>query len=145
VWLKVIDDYTPIAMDRTLIVEDNDAFRQTLRNLLCPRFPRMSFEEARDGEEALDKITEFQPDIILMDIKLPGENGLEITRKIRGSHCNAVIIILTSFDLPEYRQRAYQYGAKYFLSKASTTSRELISLVESILSGIGNGVPAGSA
>ena len=121
-------------MTRTLIVEDNDTFRQTLKNLLSPQFPFMWFEEARDRKEALEKITAFRPQLIFMDIKLPGESGLEITKEIRRSGCTDPIIILTSYDLPEYREAAMRYGANYFISKGSTTTKEILTLVDSIVS-----------
>jgi DNA-binding NarL/FixJ family response regulator len=119
---------------RTLIVDDSDIFRQTLRNLLGSRFHLMSFGEARDGKEALQKVDAYHPNLIFMDIKLPGENGLEITKKIRSSYCQAIIIILTSHDLPEYRQAASMTGANYFMSKGSSTAEGVFALVESIVS-----------
>ena len=121
-------------MTRTLIVDDSDTFRQTLRNLLCSRFHLMTFDEARDGKEALQKVDAYHPDLIFMDIKLPGENGLEITKKIRSSHCQGIIIILTSYDLPEYQQAASMNGANYFMSKGSSPTEEILALVDSILS-----------
>ena len=101
---------------------------------MCSRFPLMSLDEARDGEEALEKLHAYRPDLIFMDIRLPGENGLEITKKIRSSHCQAIIIILTSYDLPEYREAASMNGANYFVSKGSSTTEEILALVDSILS-----------
>ena len=121
-------------MMKALIVDDSDTFRQTLRSLLYSGFPLMSLDEARDGEEALQEIDAYRPDLIFMDIRLPGENGLEITRKIRSSHCQAIIIILTSYDLPEYREAASMNGANYFMSKGSSTSEEILALVDTILS-----------
>lgn len=69
-----------------------------------------------------------------MDINLPGENGLELTRKIKATHPETTIIILTSYDLPEYRQAAYEHGANSFLVKGSFTLGELIAMVESLIS-----------
>lgn len=123
-----------INMYKTLIVEDNTTFRQTLRGLLKSRFPSMAFEEAKDGNEALQKTGDFLPDLVFMDIKLPGENGLEITKKIRCSNSEAIIIILTSYDLPEYREAAKQSGANHFVSKGSSTADEILTLVDSVLS-----------
>ncbi|MGD2126130.1 MAG: response regulator, partial [Desulfobacteraceae bacterium] len=70
-------------MFRIMMVEDDDNFRKTLRKLLSSRFPSTSFDEARDGKEALEKIDRLLPDLIFMDIKLPGENGLILTKKIK--------------------------------------------------------------
>lgn len=94
----------------------------------------MTFDEARDGKEALQKLNAYHPDLIFMDIRLPGENGLEVTKKIRSSHCQAIIIILTTYDLREYREAASMNGADYFMSKRSSTTEEILALVDSILS-----------
>ncbi|MBW1744461.1 MAG: response regulator transcription factor [Deltaproteobacteria bacterium] len=90
-------------MFKTLIVEDNIPFRQSLKAVLDTEFPSMDIEEAANGTEALEKVTTFGPNLIFMDIKLPGINGLELTKKIKGDNASIVIIILTSYDLPEYR------------------------------------------
>lgn len=94
----------------------------------------MVFEHASDGEEAFQKVDAFGPDLIFMDIQLLGENGLEITKKVKGKYPEVIIIILTNHDLPEYREAAYRYGANHFLPKSSSTPEEISGLVETILS-----------
>jgi len=120
-------------MVKTLIVEDNDSFRQSLKELLCSRFPSMGVEEAVDGEEALRRIATAVPHIIFMDIKLPGKNGLEVTREIRAKYPAIIIIVLTYYDLPEHREAAFRGGASYFLPK-STSTEDIVELVQSVLS-----------
>ena len=120
-------------MHKILIVEDNDNFRLTLKSLLDARFPSMTFEEATEGSEALEKVSTFEPDLIFMDIKLPGENGLELTQRIRHANSKVKIIILTSYDLPEYREAAREGGASHFVSKGSSKAEEILALVETIL------------
>jgi DNA-binding NarL/FixJ family response regulator len=68
-----------------------------------------------------------------MDIGLPGENGLELTRKIKADHPDVIIIILTSHDSPEYREAAIRYKADYFFSKGSLLNDGVFTLVKSIL------------
>jgi DNA-binding NarL/FixJ family response regulator len=118
---------------RTMLVEDNPPFRQLVKNYLQGQFPSMNITEAGDGEEAFQKVDSHAPNLILMDIKLPGENGLELTRKIKADHPNIIIIILTSYDLPEYREAAMRCKANYFLSKGSIGTGEISKLVKSIL------------
>jgi DNA-binding NarL/FixJ family response regulator len=118
---------------KTLIVEDNVTFRQSLKEVLDAEFPSMDIEEAADGTEALQKVGTFDPHLIFMDIKLPGTNGLELTRKIKGDNANVTIIILTSYDLPEYRAAAAEYGADHFIPKGSSSREELLKLVYSVL------------
>jgi DNA-binding NarL/FixJ family response regulator len=136
-------------MFRTLLVEDSNFFRQLLKETLLSKFPSMDISEARSAEEAIKDIETSPPDLVFVDIKLPGENGLELTKKIRGKYPNIPVIILTSYDLPEYREAASRYQANYFLSKGATTKENILSLVNSILSGRKSGMngqkPKGSA
>jgi DNA-binding NarL/FixJ family response regulator len=118
----------------TLIVEDSAFYRQLLKEALHSRFPKMDISEATDGEEAFQKIEAHLPDLIFMDIKLPGESGLDLTKKIKSKHPNIIIIILTAYDIPEYREASYKYNANYFLSKGSTSKEDILTLVDSILS-----------
>jgi DNA-binding NarL/FixJ family response regulator len=120
-------------MFRTMLVEDNSSFRQLVRNDLQSQFPSMNIIEAGDGVEAFQKIDAHPPNLIFMDIKLPGENGLELTRKIKADHSDIIIIILTSHDLPQYREAAMRCKANYFLSKGSIGTGEISRLVKSIL------------
>ena len=122
-------------MYKTLVVEDNVVFRETLVRLLNDRFTRMQIESAGDGRLAMEKYSAFYPHLVLMDIRLPGESGLELTRKIRSTNQEVKIVILTSHDAPEYRQAATKNGANFFVSKSNTSSEEIIRLVESILPG----------
>ena len=121
-------------MLKTLIVEDNAPFRQSLREVLCERFPTMVVDEAENGEEAMQKVEDSLPHLVFMDIKLPDENGLEVTRKIKARYSKIRVIILTSYDLPEYREAADQYGADYFLAKGSSSREEIMALVDDISS-----------
>jgi DNA-binding NarL/FixJ family response regulator len=122
-----------ICMYKTLVVEDNAVFRETLVALLNNRFTRMQIESAGDGRLAMEKYSAFFPNLVLMDIRLPGESGLELTRKIRLTNQDVKIVILTSHDAPEYRQAATKNGANFFISKSNTSSEEIICLVELLL------------
>jgi two-component system response regulator YesN len=119
-------------MFQILIVEDNAPFRQSLREMLCEQFPTMRVEEAQDGEDALDKLETYSPHLVFMDIKLPGQSGLEVTKTIKAQYPEVIVIILTSYDLPEYRQAASEYGADYFLSKGSSSREEILALVDTV-------------
>ena len=117
---------------RVLIVEDNASFRRILKDILHRRFPEMPVEEAAEGNEAMQKVITLVPDLIFMDIRLPGENGLELTRRIKNAFPGITVIILTSYDLQEYREAAQQYGANYFLTKGSSTEEEIVAMVKSV-------------
>ena len=107
-----------------LLVEDNVSFRYALSDILLSYFPLIGVEEAGNGAEALTIVECLRPNIIFMDIQLPGENGLEVTKEIRLVYDDIVIVILTSYDLPEYRQQAFRNGADCFLSKGDDSCME---------------------
>jgi DNA-binding NarL/FixJ family response regulator len=121
-------------MAKILIVEDSTFFRQLLKETLFSQWPKLDISEAPNAEEALNKVKALRPDLIFVDIRLPGESGLEFTRKIKSTHPNIPVIILTSYDLPEYREAGREYQADHFLSKGSTTKENILALVKSILS-----------
>jgi CheY-like chemotaxis protein len=123
------------AMFYALLVEDNVSFRHALSDILLSYFPLIGVEEAGDGEEALSQVEYRRPDLIFMDIQLPGENGLEITRQIKRVYNDIVIVIFTSCGLPEYRQQAFRNGADCFLSKGDDTCMEdILARVEGTMS-----------
>ena len=95
--------------------------------------PSLSVDESADGSDALAKVDKASPDVIFMDIRLPGKNGLELTREIKDVHPNVVISIFTSYDLPEYRRIAQEYGADYFLLKDALTGAEIAAMVKAVI------------
>jgi CheY-like chemotaxis protein len=116
---------------RILIVEDNSFFRQTLRESLQMSFPGVAIDEATNGVEALQRVQAFFPDLILMDIRLPGESGLVLTQKIKTVYPDIIIFILTNYDIPECRDAAFRYGADRFIVKDSLNRVRLEELVRS--------------
>jgi len=118
-----------------LVVEDSTIFRTLLRETLQSRFPSMEIFEAADGKEAMKEITACLPDLIFIDIKLPGENGLDLTAKIKAKYPGVIVIILTSYDTPEYREAALKVKADHFLAKGSSSRDGILALVESVLRG----------
>jgi CheY-like chemotaxis protein len=121
-------------MFRTMVVEDSDSFRQVVKFYLKSEFPSMSIIEAADGVVALKEIDSGPPNLIFMDFILPGENGLELTQKIKASHPNIIIIIFTSYDLQEVQKAATQCKPDYFFNKGSIATGEIAALIRSILS-----------
>ncbi len=109
---------------RTLIVEDNNLFRQTVRESLQSSFREIVIDEATNGTEALQKVNAFLPDLILMDMRLPGESGLALTKKIKEIYPDVTIFILTNYDTRECREAASRYGADRFIAKESLNRLE---------------------
>jgi len=119
-------------MLNTLIVEDNANFRRVLKNNLETFFPSMVIHEAAEGNEALQRVDTFRPELIFMDIGLPGENGLQLTQRIKTSYPDTKVIILTSHDTLEYREAAIRCGANCFITKGSLNWEQLETLVKSL-------------
>ena len=122
-------------MHRILVVEDSAIFRTLLKETLQSRFPSTEIIEATDGKEAMKEITTHLPDLIFMDIRLPGENGLDLTAKIKAKYPDVIVIVLTSYDTPEYREAAVKAKADHFLAKGSSSREGILTLVESFLGG----------
>lgn len=121
-------------MFNTLIVDDNDAFRQSLHRVLARCFPSMCIAEAADGESALHRMSSQRPDLIFMDIRLPGMSGLDITKIIKSIYAHTIICVVTSYDLQEYRDAALRCGADHFMVKDKLNKTEIASIVDGILS-----------
>ena len=119
-------------MIRVLLVEDNQIYRSAFRENLCRHFPSMRIEEAENGEEALQKIYLCSFHLIFMDIRLPGENGFQLTQRIKKDFPETRIALLTGYDFPEYREAALQNGADGFFTKETLKWEEIEALVESI-------------
>jgi DNA-binding NarL/FixJ family response regulator len=118
---------------KLLIVDDNSILRKTIRDILESKFPDLRVLEAADGKEAFVRIRQHLPNLVLMDIRLPEENGLQLTKKIKDLHPQMVVVIFTNYDLPEYRAAAFEKGADFFYSKSSPNRQKLTAMVESIL------------
>ena len=115
-------------MTNVLIVEDNMHFRRALVETLRGAMPDLQVEEAISGQEALGKAEKFDPSLIIMDIRLPNASGLDLAHKIKAQNPSAHIAVLTSYDLPEYRQRAAELGIVCFLVKEQVTPEEILNL-----------------
>lgn len=120
-------------MCKALIVEDHAVFRQSLNLVLSSRFPSLSIAEADCGKAALARVEDFEPDLVFMDINLPDDNGFNLTKTIKASHANTTVIIVTAYDLPEYRQAAREAGASHFIPKGSLSEEEVLRMVESAI------------
>jgi signal transduction histidine kinase/ActR/RegA family two-component response regulator len=115
-----------------LLVEDNETLIETVMDYLQDKGYRLIV--ARDGENAVEQATLKQPDLILMDIQMPGIDGLEATRRLRADTTLALIpiIALTALAMPGDRERCLEAGANEYLSKPVSLKR-LVSVIEAQL------------
>lgn len=119
-------------MVTALLVEDNEFFRNSFKKILNDRFPLLMVFEAGTCREALQLCLDCLPDLIFADINLPDGNGLALSRTLRSRYPKVIILILTNYDLPEYRQAASANGADHFFPKDSN-HEVILSMVESEL------------
>ncbi|NJP05112.1 MAG: response regulator transcription factor [Chloroflexaceae bacterium] len=103
---------------RVMLVDDSSRFLSSAGRFLKadPRIHLIG--RAFSGYEALEQIPHLAPDLVLMDLAMPGMSGLETTRVIKAQPQPPRVVILTSYDTPEYRTAAEQVGADGFMSKS---------------------------
>ncbi len=105
-----------------LIVDDDSMFRVLLKRVLT-RDPNIDVVgEARDGEEAIQLVRKLRPDVVLMDIKMPGLNGLEAMRRSKAERPVTKVIVLTIHDEGPFHSAAVAGGADAFLPKKTLTT-----------------------
>jgi DNA-binding NarL/FixJ family response regulator len=101
---------------RVMLVDDQQLVREGLRRMLELDGDIEVVGEAKSGEEAIVKADEWEPDIILMDVRMPGMGGIEATRQLKAKECKANIIILTVYE-DKYLAQAAEAGAVGYLLK----------------------------
>jgi DNA-binding NarL/FixJ family response regulator len=102
---------------RVLIADDQALVRGGFRMILEAKEDMEVVGEAGDGAEAVALVEQLQPDVVLMDVRMPGVDGIEATRRIAASGSAARIVILTTYDVDEYVFAALRAGASGFLLK----------------------------
>ncbi|MBW8701965.1 Transcriptional regulatory protein DegU [Streptomyces sp. MBT84] len=108
---------------RVLIADDQMMVRQGFTVLLNARPGIEVVGQAVDGEEAVAKVAELAPDVVLMDIRMPGLGGIEATRRITADAPHPRVLVLTTFDLDEYVYDALRAGASGFLLKDASADQ----------------------
>ncbi|MDX6331790.1 MAG: hypothetical protein QOI83_4173 [Streptomycetaceae bacterium] len=121
-------------MTTVLIVDDQPLQRLGFRMLLESSPDTEVLGEAAQGGEAVRKAAELRPDVILMDVRMPGMDGIEATRRIIASGGRSRILILTTFDLDEYAHAALRAGASGFLLK-DARPEELLAGIHAVAGG----------
>ncbi|HEX2303571.1 MAG TPA: response regulator transcription factor [Gaiella sp.] len=119
---------------RVLLVDDDDLMRAGLRSVLSSDDTIEVAGEAGDGSEALDRVRETHPDVVLMDIRMPGVDGISATREVLAGSADVKVVVLTTFEDDDYIFDALSAGASGFLLKR-TTPEELISAIHAVADG----------
>lgn len=119
-------------MIKTLIVDDNPGFLKRVRDFLatCERIEVVG--EAKDGEESISKALDLKPDLVLMDVRMGGMNGLNATQRMKDELPQVAIIILSKYDLHEYREAAKLRGANGYVVKMNMVE-ELLPTIRRVM------------
>jgi len=102
---------------KIVIADDSSLLRDRIKSLLNSINNISMVYEAKNGVEALQLIMEKEPDLAIIDIRMPEMNGIEVLKQIRKLNMKTRVCILTSYPYPQYRKRCLEAGADYFLSK----------------------------
>ena len=129
--MKKLKKINPI---RVMLVDDHPAFRKGMAALIESEPGLEVVAETGDGSQALELYRQNKPDVVLMDLRLPGMGGVEATMAIRKEFPEARVIVLTTFDTDEDIYRAVQSGAKSFLLK-DTPEGELSATIRAVHAG----------
>jgi len=122
-----------------LIIDDDGNFRKYLRNIMGEYFPTFAVNEAADAEDGQKAIHDLKPEIIFVDIRLPGKNGITLTKEIKDINHSIIVIIITGYNIPEYRLEAKRLGADAFIAKDSTNTGKIVTEIKKCLSKIDSG------
>jgi DNA-binding NarL/FixJ family response regulator len=119
---------------RILLVDDQELLRMGFRMVLEAQDGLEVVGEAGDGAEAVALTRRLEPDVVLMDVRMPRMDGVQATRAIVDAGSRSHVIILTTFDLDEYAHAALRAGASGFLLKDAPTA-DLLSAIRAVASG----------
>ena len=120
---------------KVFIADDSSEIRKRIIAMLSVLAERIEMiGEAENVQDAIHRIHEFEPDVVILDIRMPGGSGIDVLKKIRKRHDVPVIIILTSYPHSQYRNKCMEAGADFFFDK----SRDFEEIVK-VVSGISGG------
>ena len=122
---------TPVSI---LLADDQELLRMGFRLVLEAQPDLEVAGEAGDGEQAVELVSKLEPDIVLMDVRMPTMDGVEATRRIVAQGGRSRVIILTTFDLDEYAYSALRAGASGFLLKDAPPA-DLLSAIRAVARG----------
>jgi two-component system, NarL family, invasion response regulator UvrY len=119
---------------RILVADDHTIVRKGIVQLLMEQYPQAEITEASSGQEALQHVMDSTWNIILLDVSMPGRNGIEVLKQIRSLHIHTPVLMLSMHPEEQYAIRALKAGASGFLNKERTTE-ELFDAIYRILLG----------
>ncbi len=119
---------------RLLVADDHDLIRWALTSMLAGEPDLEVVGQAEDGRQAITLCRELRPDLVLMDVRMPGRSGLEATRAIKAEHPDVIVLMVTAFEDPDYLVEAVRAGAAGYVLKHATRG-EILGAVRGVLGG----------
>ncbi|MHA6511948.1 response regulator transcription factor [Tessaracoccus sp. Z1128] len=119
---------------RVLLVDDHALHREGTRHILEEHDDLEVVGDAETGEAALALIAQLKPDVVVLDIRLPGISGIETARRVRDQHPGVRVLMVSAYDDDEYVRGSFEAGAVGYLSK-SAPGRELVEAVRAVAAG----------
>ncbi|MHA6761335.1 response regulator [Streptacidiphilus sp. PAMC 29251] len=119
---------------RVLLADDQDLLRRGFKMIIDAQADMEAVGEAANGAQAIAQAAALRPDVVLMDVRMPGTNGIEATRHIAAHLPDVKVLILTTFDIDEYAFTGLHAGASGFLLKNARTE-ELIAGIRTVAAG----------
>ena len=106
-----------------MIVDDNKTYRNSLKKLINEYHQISDVAEAANADEMFARIGDEPPDIVTMDVSMPGMDGFDATEKLLSRHSSVKVIILTIYDTDKYRKRAKESGAMSYIVKQDVVTK----------------------
>ena len=113
---------------RILIADDSAIMREHLGDALSGLENVRIAGVASDGNQALELIHTLDPDVVILDIRMPHRSGIDVLERIRKENHRPVVIVFTNYPFPQYRKKCEQAGADYFFDKSSESHRVIATL-----------------
>jgi two-component system invasion response regulator UvrY len=121
-------------MLKILLADDHAVVRHGVRQILAEAFSQVTFGEAQNAQELMDLVRKDRWNIVLLDLAMPGGNGLEVLKQIRHSHQKLPVLVLSMYPEDQYAVRTIRAGAAGYLNKESAPE-ELVQAVRKVLHG----------
>ncbi len=117
---------------KVFIVDDSALVRERIIAMISENPGIEIIGQAKNAQEGINSILKLKPDVVILDIRMPGGNGIEVLKNIKKNNSAPTIIILTNYPYPQYRKKCIEAGADYFFDK-STEFNKIIEVIKKLI------------
>ncbi len=117
---------------KVFIVDDSTLVRERIITMISEHPGIEIIGQAKHAQEGINSIIKLKPDVVILDIRMPGGNGIEVLKNIKKNNSAPTIIILTNYPYPQYRKKCIEAGADYFFDK-STEFNKIIEVIKKLI------------